>query len=482
MTGPDGDLDFPEGFVWGASTSAFQIEGAAHLEGRRDSIWDAFCRVPGAVMDDHDGEVACDHYFRHAEDVALMTRLGLPAYRFSVSWARVRPDGGEPNPAGLDFYSRLVDELLEGGITPWVTLYHWDLPQALEDRGGWPSRDTAHRFAEFALTVHEQLGDRVSRWITLNEPWCSAFLGYGGGQHAPGRMDHRLAVAAAHHLLLGHGLVAAELRARSPESRIGISLNLDQTDPADPTDPADVDAARRVDGQWNRVFLDPIFRGSYPADVLADTAHLGLAEHIADGDLEVIATPIDVLGVNYYHGQAVTRRAPEDAPDGQAPLPRPVGPHLPAAEGVHRVRRDLPTTPMGWEIQPEGLTRLLLRLHAEYTGPAGVHLMVTENGAAYDDAVGPDGQVDDPGRRAYLESHVRAVHDAISGGADVRGYFVWSLLDNFEWTWGLTKRFGLVHVDFATLARTVKSSGRWFSQVADRNALLAGPAPPAEDT
>ena len=466
-----GALVFPEDFVWGAATAAFQIEGAAHLEGRRDSIWDAFCRVPGAVIDDHDGEVACDHYFRYPNDVALMADLNLQAYRFSASWARVRPDGGEPNPAGLDFYSRLVDELLDRRITPWLTLYHWDLPQALEECGGWANRDTAFRFVEYALTLHERLGDRVATWITLNEPLCSAFLGYGGGQHAPGRTDHRLAVAAAHHLMLGHGMVTAELRARAPGATLGIALNLDVTDPVDPTDPEDVAAARVVDGQWNRLFLDPLFRGHYPDDVLAATAHLGLADQIVDGDLAVIATPFDVLGVNYYHGQAVSRRAQDS---DLTPLLRPLDAHLPAAAGINAVPRGLPTTSMGWEIQPEGLTRLLLRLQAEYTGPAGVRLAVTENGAAYDDVVGSRGQVHDPERRDYLAAHIRAVHRAIAQGADVQAYFVWSLLDNLEWTWGFTKRFGIVHVDFASLARTPKTSGRWFAQVAAHNAVEPG--------
>lgn len=461
-----GALVFPEGFVWGAATAAFQIEGAAHLEGRRDSIWDTFCRVPGAIIGDHDGDIACDHYFRYARDVALMADLNLRGYRFSTSWARVCPDGGDPNPAGLDFYSRLVDELLDHKIAPWVTLYHWDLPQALEEQGGWANRDTAHRFVEYALTVHERLGDRVGSWTTLNEPLCSAFLGYGGGQHAPGRRDRRLAVAAAHHLMLGHGLVTAELRSRAPGATLGITLNLDVTDPADPADPDDVAAARVVDGQWNRIFLDPLFRGSYPADVLTATAHLGLADHIRDGDLATIATPIDVLGVNYFHGQAVSHRAPGTTFAGPA-----LADHLPAADGIYRVPRRLPATPMGWEIQPEGLTRLLLRLQAEYTGPAGVHLAVTQNGAAFDDVVGPRGQVHDPERRDFLAAHLRAVHQAIALGADVRAYFVWSLLDNLEWTWGFSKRFGIVHVDFATLTRTPKTSGRWLAQVAARNAV-----------
>ena len=460
----------PPVFVWGASTAAYQIEGAALLDGRTDSVWDAFCRLPGAVVDGSDGSVATDSYHRLDEDVAAARALNLDAYRFSASWSRVRPDGGPVNRAGLDYYSRLVDALLEAGIAPWLTLYHWDLPQALEEQGGWTARDTAHRFVDHALTLHDALGDRVDVWTTLNEPWCSAFLGYGNGQHAPGRHDFRAAMAAVHHLLLGHGLVARELRRR--DATVAISLNLDVADPADPTDPRDVSAAVRIDGQWNRLFLDPLFRGRYPADVLAETAHLGLAEHVRDGDLDVIATPFDVLGVNYYHGQAVSHRAPVTPLHGLPATDHPVISPLPAPEGIHRVPRGLPRTSMGWEVQPEGLTRLLLRLHQEYTGPAGVALAVTETGAAYDDVVGPDGRVYDPQRREFLAAHVGAVQDAVAAGADVRGFFVWSLLDNFEWAWGYTRRFGLVHVDYATQRRTLKASGEWYAQVAAQGGSL----------
>lgn len=466
MTMSPSDTGRPRTLLWGAATAAFQIEGAAHLEGRRDSIWDAFCHVPGAVVDDHDGEIACDHYFRYAEDTALMRRLNLDAYRFSTSWARVRPDGGAVNRRGLDFYSRLVDELLTSDIQPWLTLYHWDLPQALEERGGWADRETVHRFVDYALSVHDALGDRVNVWTTLNEPFCSAYLGYGNGEHAPGRRDRRAAMAAVHHLLLAHGMATAELRSRAPDAVLSISLNLDLTDPADPDDPDDVEAARRVDGQWNRIFLDPIFRGRYPDDVLADTAHLGLTEHIRDRDLAVISTPIDVLGVNYYHGSAVSRRRPPVPSFAPTPTHRPMDNPLPAADDIFRVPRNLSTTPMGWEIQPEGLTRLLLKLQAEYTGPAGVGLAVTENGAAFDDVVGPDGEVDDERRVTFLRDHVVALRAAVDRGADVRAYFVWTLLDNFEWAWGYTKRFGLVHVDFATQQRTIKRSGHWYAAVA----------------
>jgi beta-glucosidase len=468
-----GSLDFPPGFLWGAATAAFQIEGAAHEDGRRDSIWDTFCRVPGAVLDGDTGDLAADHYHRMAGDVALMADLNLASYRFSTSWSRVRPDGGAVNPVGLDFYSRLVDELLGRGIVPWLTLYHWDLPQALEDNGGWVNRDTAFLFAEYAETMHEALGDRVDVWTTLNEPWCSAFLGYTAGIHAPGRQSPADGLAAAHHLLLGHGLAVQALRSRSPEATLGITLNIDLPDPVDPTDAGDVDAARRIDGQFNRIFLDPLLRGHYPDDVLGDVAAFGLLDHVKDGDLEIISTRIDVLGVNYYHGQAVSGRPAPPQLGGEAPVARATLSPFPAAAGAHSHPRGLPVTAMAWEIQPEGLTRVLVRLHEEYTGPAGVALYVTENGAAFDDTPDAVGFVQDDDRLGFLDAHLRAVHDAIARGADVRGYFAWSLLDNFEWAWGYRQRFGIVRVDYATQARTPKASARWYGVVARDNRLPA---------
>ncbi|MDH6182193.1 beta-glucosidase [Microbacteriaceae bacterium SG_E_30_P1] len=461
---------FPTDFLFGAAASAYQIEGAAHEDGRTDSIWDAFSRVPGAVVGMENGDVACDHYHRYRDDVKLMADLGLDSYRFSTSWARVCPDGGPVNPAGIDFYSRLVDELLEHGILPWLTLYHWDLPQALEDQGGWPARDTAYRFVDYALAVHDALGDRVSNWTTLNEPWCASFLSYIGGEHAPGRQDPAAGLAAGHHLLLGHGLVIEELRRRDPELSLGITLNLTVADPVNPEDPADVDAARRIDGQFNRFFLDPIFRGSYPADLLADVAHLGFDEVVHPGDLATIAAPIDLLGVNYYHGELVGGHPPTGATmTTQAPSERPKRSPFPAAENVHWHLRDLPLTAMQWEVQPEGLTRLLRRVHDEYTGPAGTVLAVTENGAAYDDVVAEDGAIPDDDRVAFLEDHLEAILDAIDEGVPVRGYFYWSLMDNFEWAWGYDKRFGIVRVDYATQERTLKDSALAYRAIiADR--------------
>ncbi|WP_203337241.1 GH1 family beta-glucosidase [Nocardioides limicola] len=456
---------FGSDFLWGSATAAYQIEGAAWQDGRTDSIWDAFARRPGAVFGGHDGSVAVDHYHRYAADVALMADLNLGAYRFSTSWARVCPDGGPPNAAGLDFYSRLVDELLDRNILPWLTLYHWDLPQALEDAGGWAARDTAYRFADYARAVHDVLGDRVRHWTTLNEPWCSAMLGYAAGEHAPGRTEPVAALRATHHLLLAHGLGVQALRAEDPTLSLGLTLNFNDIAPADPDSAADLDAARRADGMMNRLFLDPVFHGAYPTDVLEDLTDLWPADLVHDGDLATIATPIDVLGVNYYSCESVTGPDPATARQAAAAA-RAAGPSARVgSEHVRSVPRGLPATAQGWEVYPAGLTALLQRLH-EYAAPAGVQLYVTENGAAYDDAPDALGFVDDTDRTAYIRAHLHAVLAAIRAGVDVRGYFVWSLLDNFEWAWGYAKRFGIVRVDYATLDRTPKASARWYAGVA----------------
>ncbi|WES63740.1 GH1 family beta-glucosidase [Microbacter sp. GSS18] len=477
---------FPTRFLFGAATAAFQIEGAAHEDGRTDSIWDAFCRVPGAVINADNGDVACDHYHRYRDDVALMKDMGLQTYRFSTSWSRVRPDGGALNPAGVDFYKRLVDELLDADILPWLTLYHWDLPQALQEKGGWTVRETAEKFTEYALDMHDALGDRVNVWTTLNEPWCSSFLSHTAGVHAPGHFSVTEGVLAAHHLMLGHGQTVRELRARDESLNLGITLNLTVADPVDPADAADADAARRIDGQFNRWFLDPIFRGEYPADVVEDIRATGasgaaaidaLAEANRPGDLEAISTPFDSLGVNYYHGELVGGAAPVAAPDaGQAPTDRATGSPFPSFERIHWHDRGLPRTSMHWEVQPEGLTRLLERVSAEYAVPADVALYVTENGAAYDDDVVVEGgemRVHDDERRAFLRAHLGAVLDAIEAGVDVRGYFYWSLLDNFEWAWGYEKRFGIVRVDYDTQERTVKDSGLEYRRVIAARSLDA---------
>jgi len=463
---------FPRDFLFGAATAAYQIEGAAHEDGRTDSIWDTFSRVPGAVINADNGDVACDHYHRYRDDVALMSELGLQTYRFSTSWSRVQPDGGPVNPLGLDFYSRLVDELVEANIKPWLTLYHWDLPQTLEDQGGWTNRDTSERFRDYALAVHDALGDRVNIWTTLNEPWCSSFLSYTAGAHAPGRQSKEAGLAAGHHLLLGHGLTVQALRERDPNLNLGITLNLTVAKPVDPARPGDVDAARRIDGQFNRFFLDPIFRGAYPVDVLDDVAGLGLDTVIREGDLAQIAQPIDALGVNYYHGELVSDREAQHPLPGEAPTTRVIHSPFPAADGVFHHPQGLPLTAMNWEVQPAGLTELLQRVDREYTGFTGTSLYITENGAAYDDVVDDDGRVADAQRTTFLTAHLDAVLDAIDSGVDVKGYFYWSMLDNYEWAWGYAKRFGIVRVDYDTQERTIKDSGRAYAAIIRNRSLV----------
>ena len=459
---------FPTGFLWGTATASYQIEGAVAEDGRGESIWDRFSHTPGKVLGGDTGDVACDHYHRYRDDVALMRELGINAYRFSIAWPRVQPEGQGPlHDPGVDFYSRLVDELLAADIRPWVTLYHWDLPQALEDAGGWPARDTATRFADYATAIHDRLGDRVTAWTTLNEPWCSAFLGYATGHHAPGRHDEAASIRATHHLLLGHGLAVSAMRAVQPDHEYGITLNLYPVDPA--SDRAeDVAVARQVDGQCNRLFLDPVLRGSYPDDVLASFEPISGLEHIHDGDAADIAAPLDALGINYYSRHTVEAADPPDeaAHDSSRREPAWVGVHH-----VAKVDTGRPKTAMGWEIDPTGLTEMLVRVSREYDAPP---LYVTENGAAFPDVVTAGGEVDDADRVAFLDGHLRAAKRAIDQGVDLRGYFAWSLLDNFEWAWGYDRRFGIVRVDYDTQVRTVKASGRWYAAVVTRNAIDAG--------
>jgi len=457
------DFRWPTGFVWGAATAAAQIEGAAHEDGKEDSIWDAFARVPGNIAGGDTPAMAVDHYHRMPQDVALMKELGLDSYRFSVSWARVRPGDRDFSRKGLDFYSRLVDELLAAGILPWLTLYHWDLPQAVEEKGGWASRDTASRFLDYAMGVHQVLGDRVHDWTTFNEPFCSSFIGYAGGEHAPGRQEPRAALGALHHQHLAHGLVVEALRGAGA-ARLGITLNLTNAVPLDPSNAADLDAARRVDALWNRAFLDPILRGSYPADFVEDVAGHGFEEIVQDGDLAVIHQPIDFLGVNHYHDDQVSGR-PITTP--QPPSIRPVEKKLSSpfvgSPSLTFPARDLPRTAMGWEVNPDGLRVLLERLTADYENLPPLY--VTENGSSYDDPEPVGGRVEDPQRVEYLVQHLAAIAQAIDAGVDVRGYFAWSLLDNFEWAWGYAKRFGIVHVDYDTQVRTVKDSGLAFAEI-----------------
>jgi len=448
-------VQFPDGFAWGTATASYQIEGAVAEDGRSPSIWDTFSHMPGKVQDGDTGDVADDHYHRYAEDVDLMAGLGVGWYRFSLAWPRLLPEGGGAlNEAGLDFYSRLIDALLAKGIRPWVTLYHWDLPQVHQDRGGWPERDTAERFAEYAAAVHARLSDRVKHWTTLNEPWVSAFVGHATGRHAPGLTDGEAALRAAHHLMLGHGLAIDAMRAQDGgDCEYGITLNLHPIDAAS-DDPADADAARRADGLSNRIFLDPLLRGGYPPDVLEDVRDVSDGGHIRDGDEQRIHVPLDFLGINYYF-RGVVRKGAGDRPSEWV-----------GQEDIEKVSRGLPRTEMGWEIDADGLYDLLVRVDRDYPGTP---LYVTENGAAFADEKGDDGQVHDLDRIEYLDAHFRAAHRAIAGGVDLRGYFVWSLLDNFEWALGYSKRFGLIHVDYETLERTPKDSARWYAAVTRAN-------------
>ena len=453
---------FPRGFIWGAATSAYQVEGAASEDGRGESIWDRLCDVPGAVRGGDNGDVAIDHYHRYRDDVALMRSLGLGAYRFSVAWPRVIPDGvGAVNPAGLDFYSRLVDELLEAGIEPFVTLYHWDLPQALEDAGGWSSRETAEHFADYAAAVFEGLHDRVTHWSTLNEPWCSSLLGYADGKHAPGVEDPTRAVRAAHHLLLGHGRATAAMRSIDASRSFGLTLNLTPVRAvnADPSAQL-LDGVRRVDGLRNRIWTDPILRGHYPDDVIADVEPFG-GLPVQDGDLELIAQPLDWLGVNYYNDELLTA-----VPGGT------IG-SAPGAVGVGMADPGDAPTDIGWPITADGLRTLLVDLKATY--PDVPTIYITENGAAYDDPMEPDGSIHDARRIAYLDGHLRSLAAAIDAGVDVSGYFEWSLFDNFEWSEGYEMRFGIVHVDYGTQVRTPRDSALWYRDVITRNGI-SGPA------
>ena len=435
-------------FVWGAGTAAFQVEGATTADGRGESIWDRFAATAGNVADGDTGEPACEHYYRWREDLDLMRELKLQSYRFSVAWPRVQPDGrGPANRKGLDFYRRLAEGLRERGIAPFATIYHWDLPQALQDGGGWASRDVVDRFAEYARLVLDELDDVVEDWVTHNEPWVTSFLGYAAGVKAPGVRDWAAAIRASHHALLAHGVVVREFREAGRPGRIGITLNLTVADPAGESD-EDLAAARRLDGYQNRWFLDPLFRGEYPSDMVElYERQVGPFDALREGDLESIAQPIDFLGVNFYRPNRVA------AGDGVL--------------GVREVERDGEHTSMGWVIVPEALTDLLLRVARDY---GDIPLLITENGAAFDDLVDGGDVVEDEQRVDYLRAHIGAVERAREQGVDLRGYYVWSLLDNFEWEWGYDKRFGIVYVDYPTQRRIPKRSALWYRDlIASRN-------------
>ena len=448
-----GTATLPADFVWGTATASYQIEGAVDEDGRGTSIWDTFVRTPGAISDGTTGDVADDHYHRYAEDIALLAGMGFNAYRFSIAWPRIQPTGtGPANQAGLDFYRGIAETCHQHGITPWATLYHWDLPQALEDEGGWLNLDTAAAFRDYAALTHDALGDVISHWITLNEPWCSAFLGYASGVHAPGKQVGTDAFKAAHHLLLGHGLAINAMReSRHTDSTLGITVNLYSVRTASDSE-LDREAARRVDGIGNRLFLDPVLRGEYPKDVLLDA---GLSDWFDErsGDLDVIAAPVDFMGINYYSRHTVA--GPEDGVFADPSAPS----DAPGSERVRIVDSGAPKTQMGWEIHPDGLVDVVAMVQ-ERGGALPIY--ITENGAAYPDEVGADGQVDDQERRHYFELHTAACADAVAQGLPLKGYFAWSLMDNFEWAFGFSRRFGLAHVDYDTQVRTVKKSGLWF--------------------
>lgn len=441
---------FPDGFTWGTATASYQIEGAAHEDGRGESIWDRFSKTPGKVTGGDTGDVACDHYHRYKEDVRLIRGLGVQSYRFSVAWPRLFPERGRFNPKGVDFYKRLVDELLQNGISPMATIYHWDLPQWLEDAGGWTSRDTVKYFVEYAHKLFEELGDVVPQWITHNEPWCAAWLGYGFGVHAPGHTSWREALSAAHHLLLSHGEAVEAYKSSGLSGQIGISLNLGVHHPATHS-LEDKAAASREDGFANRWFLDPLFKGRYPTDMVnLFERHFGPLDFIQPYDLQVINTPTDFLGINYYTRQILRAKPGYGYFEAE---------HLPP-QG--------PVTDMGWEVHPESLYRLLKRLAAEYTT---LPLYVTENGAAYPDAL-INGEVNDTARIEYLRAHFNAALQFIDEGGNLKGYYVWSLMDNFEWSFGYSKRFGIVYVDYETQQRTLKASATWFRHVVAENAIV----------
>jgi beta-glucosidase len=448
----------PAGFALGAATSSFQIEGSADLRG--ETIWDRFIAERGLP---DDGLTACDHVARAEQDLDLMAELGLEAYRFSVAWARVLPDGrGRPDPRGLGFYDRLVDGLLERGITPWLTLYHWDLPQALEDRGGWRTRDTAGAFTDYAALMADTLGDRVVNWITHNEPWVASMLGHRDGVFAPGSRDMGEALTVAHHLLVSHGAAAQAIRAYAATPRVAIAVDCRPAVPASDREP-DVEATRHFDGFRNRWFLDPLFGMGYPEDMAADYRARGLFDAREDGegpvragDLELIAQPLDVLGLNYYTGITVRAGHSEDEASEVPPGPRPPAGH----------------TEMGWAIQPDVLRDFLLRLTHDYS-PSSI--MLTENGASYSDGPDAEGRVQDTRRISYLHAHLSAALDARAAGAPVEGHLTWSLLDNLEWAMGFSQRFGIVWVDHATQQRIVKESGWWLRDVIDERQLPDAP-------
>ena len=443
-------LKFPDNFLWGTATCSYQIEGAVKEDGRGESIWDVFSHTPGKTLNGDTGDVACDHYHHWLDDIKIMQSLGYPNYRFSLGWPRILPNGrGKINQPGLDFYSRLIDGLLEAGITPMATLYHWDLPIALEN--AWLNREVVDAFAEYTDVVARHLGDRVKYWFTINEPWCASHLSYTYGEHAPGLKDRSKGILAAHHLLLAHGVAVKEIRKTVPDAQIGIVLNMSPVH-NDPDAPVSEDRIRFMDGELIRWFADPIFGRGYPQDMLEDYVGMGVLDSttpdfIKPGDMDLMAQETDILGINYYTRMFVSANS----------------------EGIHNEERDVPQTDMGWELYPQGLYELLERINREYHPK---QLMVTENGASYADGPDNNGKVHDQRRIDYLQNHIQMVWKAIQAGIPVTAYLQWSLMDNFEWARGYSQRFGAIHVDYETQKRTIKDSAYWFSDVIKRNGLL----------
>jgi beta-glucosidase len=444
-------LQFPEKFFWGFATASYQIEGAVHEDGRGESIWDRFCHTPGKIINDDVGDVACDHYHLYEDDVRLMSELNVNSYRLSIAWPRIFPEGrGMVNQKGLDFYKRLIDSLNKRNIVPAVTLYHWDLPQKLQDIGGWTNRDVTGYFEDYSSLMFRELGDRVPIWITHNEPWCVSFLSNWIGKHAPGNKDFKTAILIAHNLLLSHGKVVNLYRSTGLKGEIGITLNMGPTYPASGKE-EDIAAAERLYGHSVRWFIEPVLKGSYPPEIVEWYRKKNLMPEIQNEDMKIICAPIDFIGTNYYLSAHVRHDS------SQQPI-----------EATH-ISREFPRTDMGWEIHAEGFYDLLIRLRHDY---GDIKIMITENGAAFDDIVEKDGSIRDLKRLAYLRDHFTQVHRAIKSGVNIIGYYVWSFIDNFEWAEGFSKRFGVVYVDYTTQKRTVKSSGKWFAKVAEANSVV----------
>ena len=459
---------FPDGFLFGASTASYQIEGAVTEGGRLPSTWDTFAHTPGRTFEGDTGDEACDHFHRYADDIQAMADIGLNSYRFSMAWPRIRPTGdGAFNDEGFAFYHRILDELEKHGIEPLVTLYHWDLPQPLEDLGGWPERSTVDRFVEYARRTVEEFKDRVTYWTTFNEPWCPAFLGYSSGAHAPGRREPALSLAAAHHLNLAHGLAYAAIKEVKPDAQVSIVLNSHLPRPWNPADPRDVEASQKIDALANRMFMDPFVVGEYPADLIAFTSGLTDWSFVHDGDLEAINGTLDLVGVNYYSSHVVRFNDAPTKASGDDGHKTTIHGCWPGAEDVEFMPLIGKRTTMNWNVDPSGFHAHLLRMHREM----GLPIIVTENGASWPDEVSADGRIRDVDRYTYLHDHMDALLKARAEGADIRGYMAWSLMDNFEWSHGYSKLFGLLRVDYATQDRTWKDSAYWYRETIARRAL-----------